>query len=264
MKRVARLIVRDLDTGRIAEALEQAPRRDWRPLAELIFWVEEVSEQIAKDIVLDVDVSLLDDQANGVWDTFPHEHKVLLGALAQGPDREPARSWIDSHADELERLDPVMALVSPHAVLKALSNGCAFDLGIRDGLGWSTAAAALFELHNVDDAQAVKVLRENAPGITAGLELPQADKCQGLLEFLRVAEEIDSDVLQSAVAALDPATIEDHWIARMRGRTNERRSVAKLLRICERGPRELKSMAARMKKQFPSLQEGGSLDSQDE
>lgn len=95
---------------------------------------------------------------------------MLLAALAIGSDFEPSRSWLLAHAADLERLEPVQAIISPEAVVTAQRGGYTLDLEVRSGLNWDLAMEALKHIHAIDSEQAISALQHNVPRHSAGIK----------------------------------------------------------------------------------------------
>ncbi len=251
-RRIARSIVKRLDVFKIANIFPHASRREWVPLADLLFWIKEVDAELAATLVYNIDMESLDAETITFWPEFPHELKVLVCALAIEPDYEPARTWLFDHANDLARLESIIAIISPEATLTAIRNGHQLDLTLGSGLEWNNGANALVQLAEIDKTTAVEVATANVGGISKGLHLPQADKCKDLVSFMMVIESLAPQVLRSAISAIEPEAVEKNWVERLRGKKVEKQTVANILNIAKDSHGPIRDLAEKLRIQFPS------------
>ena len=251
-RQVAGHIARKLDLKSIAGRYAGAARREWRSLAELLMWLTEVDAELGASLISMIDMKALDETTEQLWPEFPHELKTLVMAFALEPDYEPAKSWVRSHTDDIEHLDPVIAIICPETVVARIKDGHHFDLELGSGLRWKGGASALARLAEIDKAAAVEVASANVGGISTGLRLPQADKCEGLVRFMMVIESLAPHVIRSAIAAIETDAAEKSWTERLRGKKGEKQAVTAILSIAKDSHGPIKNLAEKLMNQFPS------------
>jgi hypothetical protein len=245
-RRVARDLIRKVDKKAVAMAISQAQRWALEPLARLTSLVFEIEPQSTSVLLSELNLSQLDEELGREWERPRHELQVLLSVLAVGDDREPARSWIARHADELRILTPRLAWIASKAAVDVLRRGIELPLGLSHGLDWIAAAAALYSIGQIDVDLARAVVMANREEIMQGLHLPQPNSCEKLTEFCEVLESLMPGQLESMLTELDASAIESRWEARLRGKMEERKAAKVLLSVAVRGTGPVALIAKRL------------------
>jgi len=246
-RRVARTLVKGVDPIPVARAISTSRRRDWEVFADMLFFVREVMLRHARKIAAAIEFDALDKATEGQWRDVPRELRLLIAALAFGPDQEPARSWISSHEEEFVSIDSLVAAVAPEAVATALRRGCRLKLGDN----WRVVIAAIARLAKIDEKIAIGVLDDNCLAIAKTLSNLAAVFCEELPTFLSFVKDLAPETVQKILEAIDPALAEKEWAARLRGRAEERKAVAVLLDMINGEKGELTAVATRLRQRFP-------------
>jgi hypothetical protein len=182
-----------------------------------------------------LDFEALDRAASGHWQDFRLLREPVV-ALSFGDNREPARSWVISHADEITDLPTSVIPIAPEVVVTMLAKGLAVQLDPADGLWWSQCAEALKALRTVSLEAAAAVARASVPPCAAGLALRQSNMIGGLDTLIEELDAIDPGLTDACIDAIDLESARLHWPQRLSGTDAERSAVSLLLRRAETRP----------------------------
>ncbi len=252
-RRVAQQLARAIDPAVVARAIPLGHRREWEIYSQILAFLREVSLGRARQVAVAIDFVALDEATRGLWEQLPSELVALIRVLTMLPGWEPSRSWISRHADELGRVDPILAAIAPEAVVGRLRAGLPLHLthGLDTFVDWREPAAVLAALARVDPAIAVQVADTNYPAIAKSFSALQANTCEGLPLFVAVLQAVTPVVLTKVLQAVDPIRAERAWAERLRGGAVERQAAAALLGVIACGPNPLANVADRLHRRFP-------------
>lgn len=221
---ISRSMFDGIDPPKIVAHVLACPFGDWEYYARLLGWVLRVYPAKIRQIVDAMDWDGLDSVIGDMWKTPPRELTLLLSVLRTNRDYEPIHSWVEKHAERIEKIGPILAGVSPRAVVTIVGNGNRVDLGGHNGSDWELQAWALAKIASEDKDTAKAVLRQNRSHLIRGfteLSLPEE-----LPKFLGLVHELDSTFLTEVVATLSPEEVRGKWVESLRNHGKERRHAA--------------------------------------
>jgi len=255
-RRVAQRLARTIDPAVMARAIPLGHRREWEIYSQMLAFLREVSPERARQVAVAIDFVALDEATRGLWEQLPSELVALIRVLTMLPGWEPSRSWISRHADELGRVDPILAAIAPEAVVGRLRAGLPLHLarGSDAFVDWQEPTAVLAALAGVDQTIAAQVADTNYLAIAKGFSTLQANTCEDLALFVAVLQVVAPVVLTKVLQAVDPINAERAWAERLRGGAVERQAAAALLRVIAPGPNPLDplaNVADRLRRRFP-------------
>jgi len=252
-RRVAQRLAQAIDPAVVARAIPLGHRREWEIYSQLLAFLREVSPGRARQVAMNIDFVGLDEATKGLWEQMPSELVALIRVLTMLPGWEPSRSWISRHADELGRVDSILAAIAPEAVVGRLRAGLPLHLtrGLDTFVDWQEPAAVLAALSGVDQTIAAQVADTNYPAIANGFSTLQANTCEDLPVFVAILQAVAPVVLTKVLQAIDPINAERAWAERLRGSAVERQAAAALLGVIAPGPNPLANVADRLRSRFP-------------
>ena len=231
-RQIAYKLVNGLNPKSISHFISVSSSRDWESYADLLYFIDEVMPEKAKQIALEVNFDVLDGATQGLWNNPPSELLFLIDALAVENNYDPARSWVNRHNGELVKLDTILAAVAPEAVASALRSGHSLDLHLGDYADWNLAAIAIQSLSEVDKVIAFEVLNHNSQDISKGFLLKRNDcEFKNFPLFLSLMSELAPDVLKRSLDSVDPTIIETNWVQRLHGKEEEQQAVKSLIKF---------------------------------
>ncbi|MFH8993343.1 hypothetical protein [Streptomyces sp. NPDC017940] len=247
---VVRRIIDDARWPQAAAVVNTGNVRSWQTLDSLGHWLHSHAPAAYEEFTAHIDLSSLDASTMGLWQDMD-DLRPLLQALSCDPSREPGRSWITTHTDTIATMPNWAIAISPDAAAILAQNGRHLSLGL-DGTFWdrsaealqalthvdrpaavellrrNRSAEALQALTHVDRPAAVELLRRNRPALTHALTDNQFHSPDGLGAFLQAADACDSNTVDAALAALEPAAVDRSWPALLEG-TDPQRAAAQVL-----------------------------------
>jgi len=255
-RRVAEHLARAIDPAVVARAIPLGRRREWEIYSQLLAFLREVSPARARQLAVAIDFVALDEATRGLWEQLPSELVALIRVLTMLPGWEPSRSWISRHADELGRVDPILAAIAPESVVGRLRAGLPLHLthGLDTFVDWQEPVAVLAALAGVDPTIAAQVADTNYPAIAKSFSTLQANTCEGLPLFVALLQRVAPVALTKVLQAVDPINAERAWAERLRGGAVERQAAAALLGVIAPGPNPLDplaNVADRLRRRFP-------------
>jgi len=246
---VARHLARLCDTA-IAQAIPRGHRRDWEIISRLLGFLHEVMPRQKRKIVAAVDFAALDRATEGMWSTLPSEVVSLIRVLVADSDYEPARSWVNTHAADIGRLDLFVTIVAPEATAYGLRAGLSLELNNGSPgfpiTNWDFATFALARLAGVDENVALAVADDNYRLIASSLSNLQATICKGVPDFVALLRDSAPATLAKVVQAIDPVLAERTWAELWRGTSMQRQAVTALCAVAASASGPLSSSAARL------------------
>lgn len=229
---IAKAMFDGIDAPAVAAKLLACPFGDWEMYARLFGWARKIHPAKIKQIVTVIDWGRFDSVIGDRWKIPPRELRLLLSTLTADRKGEPIRSWIEEHAERIEKIDPILAGVSPEAAVRIVGNGNRVELGGHNGNDWDLQTWALAQIASVNDDVAKTVLRQNRAHLTKALvELSGPQELPRLLELIH---ELDGGFMLDMVAALSPDEVREKWIKSLRdGRKAHRYAARRVLRKIE-------------------------------
>ncbi len=211
---LARRLVRGLDVHKIAKAISFSKRREWEKIADLLFFIRQVSPSKAKRIAAEVDRTGLDGANPGMW-ARPSRELILLVTALGWEKGAPGQLWLETHGDELQALSLRIAAVAPRVAVDKLVRGYKLDLGTGGAFDWGEAAFALHQISRVNRQIAVSVIADNLKKISASLSNLQSFELENLKMFLAILRKLAPLKLQEVVAKIDLEKAKETWPARL-------------------------------------------------
>lgn len=228
-------VMRTVDWHRAGTSLNGGARHGIESLDLLLAWLGWLSTDLVDEVAQAVAFEWLDalaapvDQtemmataADGRTATGSGSFRTiggasdLLGLLAAG-ERGKARiaAYVDRHADSLTELQLPLVEALPELAARMVRAGHDVRLEEPHGAGWTRDAEALEAVANIDQDAAAMLLRNSAPMLERGLQSPQPHDVHGLAQFIIVADNLDSGVLDRLLVALDPSAWEEACRSRL-------------------------------------------------
>jgi hypothetical protein len=246
-KRIAKLI----DPRRVAVAIETATPRDLQGLSGTAFFMAHALPESYQEILDAIDVDRLDDAMATRWSTS-RSIEELLNLVGWGDNNEPARTLIERHEHELGPLTPRFAMIAPESIARRLRAGDRLSLSVKAGFGWDLASGALDAILRVDEDVAKQVLQQNTDEVASGLAALQSGEAAEATAFLRLAMQVDDDLVAKMIALLSVEPTAEAWAKHYRLETG-RAGVRALVDLLSDRPGMGSGIAAAMRLRFPSL-----------
>lgn len=140
----------------------------------------------------------------------------LLGCLAAGPrGRAKVRAYVAELAGTLECFPFELIHAFPDLATETLRSGGQVLLKNPRGGSWTENLQALQSLYLADSAAAAEVLAASLGELREALESPQSHDMRNLANFLKTADEVDSEVLDNVLTSLDVDRCASSWRQRI-------------------------------------------------
>jgi len=222
-------LVRSTDWAAAGGSLARAALHETAQLDLLTFSLASFAPDALAAMLAAISLDHLDQISEGHWrDLAGIQHLVV--SLAAGVDREPARSWVERHRYEIERLPTLVVPIAPRVAVELIERGGHVDLDPQDGLRWGWCAEALAALLREHRDAASAAVAASSAAITAGLTLRQANMTEDLAEFVTALDELDPGMLVRLLEAADVETARQHWPERLAGSAEEAAAADLLIR----------------------------------
>jgi hypothetical protein len=207
---ITKSIFDGIDPHTIVAQILRCAFGDWEYYARLLEWVGKIHPTKVKNIVAAMDWRALDSVIGEKWRAPPRELRLLLSKLKTNNDGEPIRSWVEEHAGSIEKIEPILAGLSPRAAVAVVGNGNHVDLGGHNRSDWYLQARALARIADENEAAGRAVLRQNRSHLTRALaELSLPNELPKLLELAHI---LDGQFTSDVIAALSPDEVREEWI----------------------------------------------------
>ncbi|GAA2689196.1 hypothetical protein GCM10010428_63770 [Actinosynnema pretiosum subsp. pretiosum] len=253
-KRIAAKLATMLDPDAFAAAFARSKPRDWEDLAEVLAFVHEAEQERFRSIVAVIDLVALGQTVE------PHfgENRVdVLGLFLALAETRPDEvgELVGSMLGSLDELVAPHAMMAPAQTIEALCGNASLDLWLSEHR-WEFSAAAVTALAAVAPVTTKLVIIANREALKRGLLLEvHGDDHKGLLEFVRVYDELRPDEVDSALSEILEEA-EPHWRRGLSERGAGREVVRELVRRAARAcPGH--EVVRRLQRRFPSLRKPG-------
>jgi hypothetical protein len=229
-------LVANTDWDAAGRNLTQVALHELDQIDLLTYSVHAVSPNAEQRMTTAISIDYLDRITEGHWTDFAGiEHLVV--ALSHGPERQPARAWVDRHRNEIERMPTQVVPIAPTVAVEVVQSGGQIDLAIQKGLRWAACADAITALAIVDREAALVVVRASMGAIVEGLALTQTNTVEHLPDFIEALDAIDPRLLEELLNDVDPDTAKRNWAERLAGKTDEAAAANILInRALQAGP----------------------------
>lgn len=251
-------LAHDIDPDAIAKTLAVSSEREWQNYTMLMHFINAAAPTHARKIADAIDFTVLDQTTEGYWQSLPFEFERLVDALALPPNSEPARSWVNSHREELERVSPILAIVAPSAVVYRLHAGLQLDLDVEHGLGWERASKALKSIAKLDKGIAGHVCGQNSSAIAKGFTNGNPDGFKGIQTFATTMKALAPAVLEAVLVMVDINDAETQWTLRLHGNSSDQLSAERFLKQISLIDSPVKELALRLINELSASQRVGS------
>lgn len=151
---------------------------------------------------------------------------ALLANMCEGDQgREHARAYVENRMETLDALP--FHLIEPFPDLAAALATSGREVHLEDprARGWVSNNRALRAVQQVDPTAATVMLRTSMDRVSDALAAPQSNDLKGLPTFIEIADDLDSSVLDLALAGLDAVTCESSWGTRLSDQPDETKSL---------------------------------------
>ncbi|MCZ4120255.1 hypothetical protein [Streptomyces sp. H39-S7] len=211
-----------------ADAVSNGDLRSWESLDLLAHWLHSHDPAAYATFTDHIALTALDTRTKGLWHNMA-ELRSITQALSCGTTREPGRSWITAHADDITTMPSWAIAIAPEAAVTVGQRGGTLSLDLSGGAHWDWAADAIQSLAATNRPVAVELLRRSRPDLTSALAKDSFHAAIGLTEFLNVADACAPETLDAALEALDPTQASDSWSAMLDGTDEQRIAAATLI-----------------------------------
>lgn len=216
------------DWNAVGRNLTQAQLHEMDQIDLLTFSIHQFAPDAMARMTSSISLDDLDRITEGEWDDMEKiEHLVV--SLGHGPDREPARSWVRRHRDEIQRMPTRIVPVAPEIAREVLARGGQIVLDVQGGLRWGWCAEALTALVGADRNSAIAVVESSRTEVLEGMLLRQANMVEGLGDFVRALDEVDPNLLVELLRDVDAEAARQHWSERLKGSDEETEAVHLLI-----------------------------------
>lgn len=162
----------------------------------------------------------LDGITEGYWHDFTKIERLVV-SLGYGEDHEPARSWVQRHRDQIQRMPTLIVPIAPRVAAELVARGGQIQLDVSGGLRWDRCAEALAALVAEDRAAALAVVNSSRTAILEGLALRQANMTEHFQRFVVELDALNPNFLVELLNTLDPEMARHHWLERLAGSSEE-------------------------------------------
>ncbi|KOU63669.1 hypothetical protein ADK55_07955 [Streptomyces sp. WM4235] len=211
-----------------ADVVSKGDLRSWGSLDVLAHWLHSHDPIAYATFTDNITLASLDTRTAGLWHDMM-ELRSITQTLSCGTSREPGRSWITTHADEITTMPSWAIAIAPDTAAAISRRGGTLSLGLSGGAHWDWAADALQSLTETNRPVAVELLRCSRSDLTNALTNNQFHSANGLAEFLNAADTCAPDIVDAALEALAPTQISESWPAMLDGADEQRIAAATLI-----------------------------------
>lgn len=208
-KKSAKSIISIIPEKEFAEVIVKCQPRDWHTVHPIMNLIGCYDRERAKRIIDFVDVKNLMERARDSWGRS-HEITELCDILYIG-NYKVAREFIKSNLDKIQTMYSSFIMMSPKCAIEAFDKGIKIDLLTEHW--WDVSLYALQELNRTDVEKTKEILLRNVPQIIERINSITAldfDK-KYFLEFLKLIQTIDIEILDMIILGLDITKIENNW-----------------------------------------------------
>ena len=229
----------------IAAGIQTCRFGDWETYARLLAWVQAVNRDKHRSIVSAIAWDALDRRSVTLWPHPRREFRLLLSRLTSDKKREPARSWIFEHADQIQEIDPILTGISPESAIAIVHRGGRVNLAGHNGTDWELQCWALARVTQIDTAAARRILESNGAHIIERLSRLNRIDVETLPHFLGLVEELDRPLLIRFIRMINLKSAAEKWPQLLHDRRAKvRRGARRVLSIVgEHGEGEVKELA---------------------
>lgn len=208
-KKSAKLIVSVIPEKEFAEVIMKCQPRDWHTVHPIMELIGRYDREKAKRIIDIVDVSRLVERAKNSWGQS-HEITELCDILYIG-NYKVAQRFIKSNLDKIQTMYSSFIMMSPKCAIEAFNKGTKIDLLTEHW--WSVSLFALQGLNKTDVEKTKEMLLENVSQIAERINSITALDFNEkyFLEFLKLIQAIDIEILDMIILELDITKIENNW-----------------------------------------------------
>lgn len=186
----------------------------------LTYSLHSVAGDAEQRMTAAVSVDGLDRMTEGRWREFAGIGHLVVG-LSYGPERQPARAWVERHRHEIESVPTSVVPIAPTVAAEVLRRGGRVELDVQEGLRWEWCADALRALTAVDRDATLALVHASREAVVDGLKLRQANMVGHLPTFVEALDAVDPTLLSQLLDDVDLDTARQTWAERLAGSVEE-------------------------------------------
>ncbi|MEO1584311.1 MAG: hypothetical protein AAFR96_07035 [Planctomycetota bacterium] len=205
-------IIESLNLPVLADGINGCSYREWESVAELMFFIFEVSPASSERLVRMLSIDALDRSVGDRWAKPTRSLLLMLAALSTGGAEEPIRSWLERHTDELGEVSNVLVLLHPQWATDRLEAGVTFNPDALGGLHWSQVARAIATVRSLTTSQADAMVEVCEGRLASALSRLAPIDDDELPAMLAEMAEFHPRRLRAVIEKIDVSTARKEWL----------------------------------------------------
>lgn len=231
----AKQLVESLDLPALADGINRSSYRDWEQVAELLFFIFEVSPETTHQVVPMLSIDALDRKASGRWAKPTRSLLLMLAALSTGCSDVPIKTWLEKHTGDLGEVSSVIALLHPTWAAARLEAGVPFNPDASSSLHWRQIARAIAKVRDVSVSAADSIVDACESKLASALSRMEQIYDDELPEMLAEMSGFHQQRLQAVLARIDVSVARERWHRRGTSHGSNHRLVEQLASLIPEG-----------------------------
>lgn len=211
----------------LTESIMNGLGREWSYIYDLISSIISVDENKVKNAIIKIDLTRLEKTTSGLWDTQPRDLIMLVAML--NAFRDDVYTIIESHLDEMEYLQPQIAIAALPIMDKVHEKSKKIVLFNRDGNSANTAAYFLEKYSKKNLNNCKEIIKQNENSIIKNLLLMHPiewdDTPNLLIQIIKIYPEFINGISKSLKIDDIKTTLKSHFMDSQFEHHRERKSV---------------------------------------
>lgn len=240
----------------LAAKLSQLTPRGFQGAAKLLNILHASRRDIYDETVAALDWKAIEAAVGDNWAKLPHDADVFIAQChASKVGRKEAARLIETHIEEIDKLDARFAFIARKAAFLQIERGARVDLSGR----WQLGAAVLAEFHK-RRPELVQALLGDHPALMAkALSKESPSFFDDALLFLQVCRQVAPEAFESILRQIDLSVAEKGWRSALTGRDGKnkvrngsaRLAIAWLVHVTQDRTDALGDLARRLLAELP-------------
>ncbi|MFJ7665812.1 hypothetical protein ACIQXI_01810 [Lysinibacillus sp. NPDC097195] len=211
----------------LTESIMNGLGREWSFIYDLITSIISVDENKVKNAITKIDLTRLKKTTSGLWDTQPRDLILLVAML--NAFRDDVYTIIESHLDEMEYLQPQIAIAALPIMDKVHEKSKKIVLFNRDGNSANTAAYFLEKYSKKNLYKCKEIIKQNENFIIKNLLLMHPiewdDTPNLLIQIIKIYPEFINGISKSLKIDDIKTTLKSYFMDSQFEHHRERKSV---------------------------------------
>jgi hypothetical protein len=202
------------------QSLERKKHYEIHSLDLLLTWLTALSTGITDTIAAALSpewILRIADESSREHPDVPEFSAVdnILSMLCAGEKGEAAvRRLLEKHDHDFDPFPSILIRRFPNLAARSIRRGMRVEVRLQDARGWAVITLDLESVARADREAAVRWLGQMRADLMAILNDPQKHELGTVEPFIRVADELDSSVLDLAIRQINLERAQKTWAAR--------------------------------------------------